>query len=279
MHTEIGGQELQSIAFDVFISLQRDGFSSGPPGLSQLLGTRVTPDEFNRVQQAHSELASARQSLGLAPAERPAPAPEAAPWTPKFFEPTNEPLPFNATAFLTRMCAPPAIHKKAPTTAPAAPTPASLAKAHAQQLQSAADALPSTFQLVAPEPPKPHTAAQLHGDLDRARGKMSLTTLERIVCEITGQSPPSRGGDETVLLLVVQTLLLNSDPDAAAGQLLEVLGFDHMDRISDIVNKREVRPCLTPLCPSHLPAIRTHVPGDHFAAPSRSPTARPPFFS
>lgn len=245
MHTEIGGHELQSIAFDVFTSLQDNGFSSGPSGLSQLLGTKVTPDEFNQLQQAHSALAAARTGLGLPAAAPPAPSPKKPPWKSPF-TPSSEPLPFNARAVLSKMCAPRAAAQAPPSTTAEGPTPAELAQAYARQLQSDADALPSTFKMVAPEPPKPQSAsasgAKLHGDLDRARGKMSLTTLERIVCEITGQSPPSRGGDETVLLLVLQTLLLHSDPDAAAGQLLEVLGFDHMDRIGDIVNKRDVRP-------------------------------------
>lgn len=245
MHTDIAGEELQGVAFDVFTSLQHDGFSADPSGLSQLLGTSVTRAELHDLQQAHSALAAERQRLKLPP--EPQPASEKTPWKPRYFEPTNERLPFDAAAVLTKLCALPE-PAEAPTVTPeGAPTPAALAQAYAQQLQNAQRDLPSTFELVAPEPPKPlASSSNLHGDLDRARGKMSLTNLEQMVCKITGQSPPSRGGDDTVLLLIVQTLLQNADPDAAAGHLLEVLGFDRMDPISDIVNHREV--CRRQLC-------------------------------
>ena len=243
MHTDIGGRELQGIASDVFSSLQRDGFSAGPPALSQLLGTKVNEAEFRQVQQAHVALTAARDSLNLPDAAQPAPDSPVSPWKPRYFTPTTDKLPFNATAVLSKLCAPPDLSEPATSATPDGPTPAALAKAYAQQLQSAAQEMPSTFQLVAPDPPKQEAAAaaSLHGELDRARGKMSLTALQQTVCKITGQPPPSRGGDETVLLLIVQTLLQTADPDAAAGQLLEVLGFEHMDLISDIVNKREVR--------------------------------------
>lgn len=256
MQTEIGGPELQGIAFDVFVFLQQNGHSSGAAGLSKLLGAKVTQDKVDKVNSTHSKLAIARKGLGLPPAEHPPPAPDSPPYVPRYFKPTNEPLPFNAVKYFSKMCAPPDLSATAGPSTAGAPSPSALAEAYKQTQQSDRDSLPTTFQLVAPDPPKAVTSSsQVHGDLDKARGKMSLTTLQRIICDITGQPPPSQGGDETVLLLVLQTLIQSSDPDAAAGQLLEVLGFDHMERISDIVSRRDVRPCPLPIPPESSPVL------------------------
>ena len=225
---DIGGEELQKLATEVFWLLQSD--SADRSAVSQLLGAGLSTQHFSSLKEACKALAQERHKLQLPPQR-----PQTNTWVPQFFTPTGAPWPASWDAAMQGLCRHnPALGKPVPVAASAQPSKPSVAEAAAQwdAYKEAARTIPTAD----PAEAAPHVM----DGRERTVSKMNLTALERIVCGITGLSPPSKGGDQSVLLLTIGALLQHEQPAAIAGLLVEVLGYSDMDHISHIVTMREV---------------------------------------
>lgn len=229
---DIGGDELQSLATEIFWLLQNESVDRS--AVSALLGAGLSAQHLTKLEEVGNGLAKERQKLQL-PAERP--AVQTSNWEPRFFEPAQVAWPASWDAAMQGLCRyNTALGRPAPDTATTAqPSQHSIADAAAQW-----DAYKEAARIIPTADPA-DVAPHVMDGRERTVSKMNLTALERIICRITGLSPPSKGGDQSVLLLTIGALLQHEQPDATAGLLVEVLGYSHMDQISHIVTMREVR--------------------------------------
>lgn len=225
---DIAGDELQNLAIDVFWLLRSDTVDQH--AVSMLLGSGISAQHLADLQAARTALAKERQKLQL-PDDLPEDVSEArfaqsaeTNW-PASWEEAMQGL-YSQSTVLSQTIS----HERI---VGAQSHQVSVADAEAQwkAYKEAAKVVPTA---------EPEDIPHVMDGRERTVAKMNLTALERIVCRITGQPPPSKGGDESVLLLTARALLHSDRPDAAAGELVDVLGLSHMDQISHIVTMREV---------------------------------------
>jgi hypothetical protein len=223
---QTGGRELQELANNVFRILGEDGVNRAQ--ITSLLSTTVSQEAFSQLQDSYEALSEEREKLAL-PTLRGQDSGRAE-WVPQYFQPTGSAWPVRPEAVLPSMC----------MQLSGRPRPEVLmqpARANAEVQWAAHKEAAKTVPL---SEPSEGTAHVMEGR-ERTASKMTLTALERLICSITGTEPPRKGGDQSVLLLVIGVLVQHEQPDAAAGHLLEVLGYDHMDDITHIVTMRKVR--------------------------------------
>lgn len=215
--TDAAGEELAAYLVATYNALLTPGASAAT--LRDVLGTTPTPQQVGALKDTHQTLHRARASRGLL--EGPAPTadsdavPQRQPWRPPVPIETGPPL--SPRSAILRLCDP------SGTNAALAASPFATGLftddtngAAASSSSTAFGVAFSTAQTAAaaaaPALPQPTLRArnpEIDPDSDDEaegvrRRAASLTWLEGLFCRMTCQSPPSRGGDDTVLLLILQ---------------------------------------------------------------------------
>jgi hypothetical protein len=247
--TDAAGEELAAYITETYNALA--GGVAAAEGLRCILGTVPAVGQFAVLQSTFQALQQERWALGLADTAlsdiTDTGTTEAREWRP----PPGLPAIVSATlssprSAMLRLC-----NLSAASTAMATLDPSTLATSDASSSSAVPSSLWNSSSVpAAAEPsrapvPRPHNAIVDPDSDDEVMGThhatATLTWLQNLFCGMTGQSPPSRGGDDTVLLLILQVLVNQPDGDAAADELLNVMGFDHVDEVSRIVAVRPVR--------------------------------------
>ena len=210
--TDAAGAELAAYLSATYSALLAPGASAAT--LRSVLGGMPSADAFGRLRSAFMDLQRARTSLKLP--EDPAQGADArgngaAPWQPAV--PIVVEPPLSPRSAVLRLCDPSGRRHAALSAAFGLADSASDTPAHASAPVDIAAGLAATAANKSAASAAAAVADQHNAAFDPAsddeaagvkRSKASLTWLQGIVCGISGQSPPSRGGDDTVLLLVMQ---------------------------------------------------------------------------
>jgi hypothetical protein len=199
----IAGSELAAYIQAVFVALQSRHAS--PALLQTTLGATPTEQQYASLLATARRLSEERASLSLAPAEsasghRPQEEPE---WCYSPPEPAT-PEPLSPHSALVHLCKP---IRTAPVATPAnSAGPYQPAESRAGPSTSAWE--PSSWQLGQSQAGA--GAGGYPDSDDEAMGvrhaKASLTWLENLYCTLKGRKPPSQGGDDTELLLILKVL-------------------------------------------------------------------------
>lgn len=198
--SEVAGHELAEHVHAAFVALQTKGCTAA--SLKDVFGQQPSQEHLARLRGASQRLAKERAALKLAPADAASKGSDTSStssrtewrYEPDVPQPAT-PEPLSPRSAVLRLCEP---QHAAPIHAAAAPP--------ADTLFTLDAAGPSTSQSAAPA--RAHNADVDPDSDDEAMGvrraRASLTWLQGVYCQLTGREPPSRGGDDTVLLLILQ---------------------------------------------------------------------------
>ena len=213
--TDTAGDDLAAYALETYNALCEPGASART--LHSVFGTAPSSSSVGALKQAWQGLQRARASLNLPDPPAAAghdsdfgDAAAAHAWQPEIPIATEAPL--SPRSAILRLCDP---SGKLASLSSFARASGSSTDTNGAASSSVAAAKPwgaafSTQGAGAAAGPTPlrHNAAIDPDSDDEAAGvrraKASLTWLQELLCGMTGQSPPSRGGDDTVLLLILQ---------------------------------------------------------------------------
>jgi hypothetical protein len=229
----VAGDDLAQLLSAAYTAISR------PPSermqcLQQALGAPVSAADFKALDQAHDRLREARASLRLPEVllnGRPAPA---RPWHPPPGT-SYACLLLSPRSAVVRLCDPYGRLNQAQQAGQTDTAVSAVSSSGATMRFSGERAASVKQRDFNPDPDSDDEAMGVR------RNQATLTWLECTICEVTGLSPPSKGGDDSVLLLVLRALAGPASGDAVAGEILEMLGFDHIDVAARIVNARVVR--------------------------------------
>lgn len=214
--TDAAGAELAAYVNETYKALA--GGVVAAEGLRSILGTVPTVDHFSVLQSTFQALQQERETLGLSDTALSditgAGTVEAQEWRPPAGLPAIVSAPASSPrSALLRLC-----NLSAASAALSTRMPSALDPGHASSSSGAAGSLWSTaFAPVAAAArrapaPRPRNAMVDPDSDDEAMGvrraAATLTWLQNLFCGMTGQSPPSRGGDDTALMLILQVCTL-----------------------------------------------------------------------
>ena len=204
LSTDVAGRELAEHVHAAFVALRVPGCTIA--SLKDVFGRQPSQQQFAHLKGASQRLAKERSALKLPPADAGADSKaDSSPpngrkewrYEPDVPEPAT-PEPLSPRSAVLRLCQ--------PQQADAAPVAAAPAPA-VSSLFDAGSAGPSTSRAAA-APARAHNPDIDPDSDDEAMGarraRASLTWLQGVYCQLTGREPPSRGGDDTVLLLILQ---------------------------------------------------------------------------
>ena len=205
--TDAAGAELSAYLVATYDALASPGASAAT--LRSVLGTTPTPQQVGALKTAHQDVQRARASLGLPANPESANGSAAArrePWRPAL--PIQSGPPLSPRSTILRLCDPTGTN----TALAASSFATGLAVADNDSAAVSSAAFGAAFAPRSDAAAAPQLRAhnpEIDPDSDDEaeglrRRTASLTWLEGLFCSMTGQSPPSSGGDDTVLLLIMQ---------------------------------------------------------------------------